>query len=60
MKILAVIPARFQSGRMPGKPIADICGYPMIWWVYQKVTKSKLFFDVVIATDDDRIATLFE
>lgn len=60
MNILAVIPARFKSGRMPGKPIADICGYPMIWWVYQKVKKSNLFFDVVIATDDDRIATICE
>ena len=55
-KILGVIPARYQSSRMPGKPIADILGKPMIWWVYQQVKKNTKFTDVVIATDDERIA----
>ena len=41
MKVLGVIPARYASGRMPGKPLADICGKPMIWWVYQAAIKSK-------------------
>lgn len=55
MKIIAIIPARYNSTRLPGKPIIDICGYPMIWWVYQQVKKVKEFADVYIATDDDRI-----
>ena len=55
MEILGVIPARYQSSRMPGKPIADILGKPMIWWVYQQVIKNDKFSDVVIATDDERI-----
>jgi len=55
MKVLCVIPARYNSTRFPGKPIADICGKPMIWWVYDKVKKSNMFAEVVIATDDDRI-----
>ena len=57
---LAVIPARFQSSRMPGKPIADICGKPMLWWVYTKAVESKKFDDVIIATDDERIASKCE
>ena len=40
MKVLGVVPARYQSSRLPGKPIVDICGKPMIWWVYQR-QKSK-------------------
>ena len=55
MNVLGVIPARYQSSRMPGKPLADICGKPMIWWVYQEVKKSKLLSRVVVATDDVRI-----
>lgn len=55
MKVIGVIPARFLSSRMPGKPIVDILGKPMIWWVYQQVIKNEKFDDVVIATDDRRI-----
>lgn len=55
MKIVVVIPARYQSSRFPGKPLADICGKPMIWWVYNNVSKSNKFNEVVVATDDNRI-----
>lgn len=55
MKVLAVIPARYQSSRLPGKPIVDICGKPMIWWVYQQASKAKEISDIIIATDDKRI-----
>ena len=58
MKIVAVIPARYQSSRFPGKPLADICGRPMIWWVYQQVKNVSEFADVLVATDDDRIASV--
>ena len=56
MKIVGVIPARYQSSRFPGKPLADICGKPMIWWVYQQAKKVEEFAEVVVATDDNRIA----
>lgn len=55
MKMIAVIPARYNSSRMPGKPLADILGKPMIWWVYQQAIKEKRFDKVVVATDDCRI-----
>ena len=55
MKIVGVIPARYESSRFPGKPLADICGKPMIWWVYQQVKKVKELSEVYVATDDERI-----
>lgn len=55
MKILGVIPARYQSSRLPGKPLADILGKPMVWWVYQAAKQSPLLDDLVVATDDERI-----
>ena len=56
MKTIAVIPARYQSSRLPGKPLADILGKPMIWWVYQEAKKCPKLADVVVACDDERIA----
>ena len=56
MKIIGVIPARYASTRFPGKPLADICGKPMIWWVYQQVKKVKEFNEVYVATDDNIIS----
>ncbi len=55
IKIVGVIPARYESSRMPGKPLADILGKPMIWWVYQQVIKSSVFSEIIVATDDERI-----
>lgn len=55
MKIIGVIPARYKSSRFPGKPLADICGKPMIWWVYQQCKKVEDFDAVYVATDDQRI-----
>lgn len=60
MKAIAVIPARYASTRMPGKPIMDLCGHPMIWWVYQNVIKANGFADVYVATDDVRIKHVCE
>ncbi len=56
MKILGVIPARYQSTRFPGKPLIDLAGKSMIQRVYEQVLKSDTLNDVVIATDDERIA----
>jgi len=55
MKILGVIPARYESSRFPGKPLVDICGKPMIWWVYNQVEKVNKIDEVYVATDDKRI-----
>ena len=55
MNIVCVIPARYKSSRFPGKPLADICGRPMIWWVYEQCKKVKEFSKVIVATDDERI-----
>ena len=55
MKVLGVIPARFQSTRLPGKPLLMIAGKPMIQWVYEAVKTAALIDEVVVATDDPRI-----
>lgn len=54
-KIIAVIPARYQSSRFPGKPLASICNKPMIQWVYEKVISINEIAEVYVATDDQRI-----
>lgn len=56
MRTLAVIPARYASTRLPGKPLLDICGKPMIQRVCEAVGKASLVDDVLVATDDERIA----
>lgn len=55
MRIIGVIPARYESSRFPGKPLADIGGKPMIWWVYNQCLKVNELDEVIVATDDDRI-----
>ena len=58
MKIVAVIPARYKSSRFEGKPLMDICGKPMIWWVYHEALKVKEFEKVIVATEDQRIVNV--
>lgn len=55
MKTIGVIPARYKSSRFPGKPLADICGKPMIWWVFQQSSRAESLDAVYVATDDERI-----
>ncbi|OGS45976.1 MAG: 3-deoxy-D-manno-octulosonate cytidylyltransferase [Elusimicrobia bacterium RIFOXYD2_FULL_34_15] len=55
MKIIGIIPSRYASTRLPGKPLIKILDKPMIQWVYESVSKSKLLDKVIIATDDKRI-----
>ena len=58
MKFIAIIPARYESSRFPGKPLVDMDGKPMIQRVYEQVEKSIL--DVYVATDDERIMEAVE
>ena len=55
MRVVAIIPARFGSTRLPGKPLANIGGKPMIQHVYQSAAKAKVLDRVIVATDDRRI-----
>jgi 3-deoxy-manno-octulosonate cytidylyltransferase (CMP-KDO synthetase) len=57
LRIVAVIPARYASSRLPGKPLAEIGGRPMIEHVYRRVSASPIVSQVIVATDDLRIAT---
>ena len=56
MRILGVIPARYASTRFPGKPLAEICGRPMLYWVHKGAWDAKLLTEIIVATDDERIA----
>ena len=55
MKILCVIPARYASTRLPGKPLADIAGKPMICRVYEQAVQAKSLAGVLAAVDDQRV-----
>src|SRR5262245_52648722 len=55
LKSIVVIPARFDSSRFPGKPLASIAQKPMIRHVYERVLKAKRVSEVIVATDDLRI-----
>lgn len=55
-KIVGLIPARMSSSRFPGKPIANICGKPMVYWVYKQAEKVKALDEIYVVTEDDIIA----
>lgn len=56
MGVTVIIPARFASSRFPGKPLADLCGKPMIQWVCERSSLCEVVDRVIVATDDQRIA----
>jgi 3-deoxy-manno-octulosonate cytidylyltransferase (CMP-KDO synthetase) len=60
MQIVAVIPSRYGSTRFAGKPLALICGKPMIRYVYESAKRSGIIDHVVVATDDPRIQAAVE
>jgi 3-deoxy-manno-octulosonate cytidylyltransferase (CMP-KDO synthetase) len=53
--IVAIIPARYGSTRLPAKPLLDLAGKPMIQHVYERTKKAKLVEQVIVATDDERV-----
>lgn len=55
MRVVCVIPSRYESSRFPGKPLADLCGKPMIQHVYERVLRAKTVTEAAVATDDRRI-----
>lgn len=58
--ILAVIPARYQSQRFPGKPLVLLQERPMIQWVYAAACSCAVFDQVIVATEDERIAQVVQ
>lgn len=58
MNAVAVIPARYASSRLPGKPLVEIAGKAMIQHVYERVKMSSRISRVIVATDDERIREL--
>ncbi|HVU08210.1 MAG TPA: 3-deoxy-manno-octulosonate cytidylyltransferase [Verrucomicrobiae bacterium] len=58
MKVIGIIPARFASTRFPGKPLALIAGKPLIQRVVEQCQKAKLLSEIIVATDDERIANV--
>lgn len=60
MKIIGVIPSRYASTRFPGKGLADICGRPMLWWVYQSMKNAKGIDEAYVATDNEIIGKACE
>lgn len=60
MKTIGIIPARYYSSRLPGKPLIEITGKPMLLLVYERVQSAKGLDAIYVATEDDRIASLCE
>lgn len=56
MKVYGIIPSRFGSSRFPGKPLAILAGKPLVAWVVDAVKKATTLDEVIVATDDERIA----
>lgn len=55
MRFVGVIPARYHSSRLPGKPLIKIAGKPLIQWVYERSCQAEHLAEVLVATDDERV-----
>ncbi len=56
MQVVGIIPARLAAVRLPNKPLLDIAGKPMIWWVWHNAKQAKTLSEVMVATPDEQIA----
>lgn len=56
MEVVGIIPARLAAVRLPNKPLLDIAGKPMIWWVWHHAKQAKALSEVMVATPDEQIA----
>ncbi len=54
-RCVGIIPARLAATRLPNKPLLDICGKPMIQWVYERAQAASLLDEVMVATPDEQI-----
>ncbi len=54
-KTAIIIPARYGSSRLEGKPLIEVAGKPIIQWVYEKAQQAKFADMIIVATDDERI-----
>src|SRR5215470_13427094 len=59
-KVVVVIPARYGSTRLPGKPLVSLAGKPMVQRVYERAKLAKTAGRVIVATDDERIVKAVE
>jgi len=60
MQVVAIIPARYEAERLPGKALIDLAGKPMIQHVYERTCQARTIEEVMVATDDDRIRAAVE
>jgi 3-deoxy-manno-octulosonate cytidylyltransferase (CMP-KDO synthetase) len=58
MRVIGVIPSRWGSTRFPGKSVYPLCGKPLVQWVVEAVQRATLLDEVIVATDDPRIAEI--
>lgn len=56
VRVVGVIPSRYGSTRFPGKSLAVLCGRPLVQWVYERARQARGLDELVVATDDARIA----
>jgi 3-deoxy-manno-octulosonate cytidylyltransferase (CMP-KDO synthetase) len=57
-EVIGVIPARYQSSRFEAKVLADLNGKPVVQWVWERARESKLLDELIIACDDERVASV--
>src|SRR3990172_5053342 len=59
-RAIGIIPARYGSTRLPGKPLVSLCGKQLIYWVWSQAKKAKSLERVIVATDDIRVKKAVE
>lgn len=60
LTVVGIIPARYGSSRLPGKPLLELCGKPIVQHVYERATHASLIDEVIVATDDERVSAVVE